>query len=173
MKKEDLDFAFAVIEEALKENMRFTNEQKDLCVRVTIEALAPTERPWFYEVAQMNKIPLWQVLWGQWRRNQENGMAQAPICDPGWEGEITGDYGLEERECPICETVFAPKAVGQIYCSNKCGAEQERRNKPQPEPIPEKLSPADREILDMLKPPVVAEQGEKSVDLGTDTVELE
>jgi len=152
----DLESAFDAIETAIDSGQHLTNKQKDLCIRATLDALAPHERPWFYEVANMLKVPLWQVLWGQWRRCQEYGVAQAPVLDPGWEGEIVKEYGLEERECQTCNKVFKPAVQGQIFCSNFCGVEYERR-----------LRPA-RSV------PLFAEEEPQSdsVDLGTDVVEI-
>jgi hypothetical protein len=125
-----IDAAFAVLEEAVKVGHRFSNDQKDLGLRLSLDSLEPlVERPWFFEVAQMLKIPLWQTLWGQWRRNQENGMAQAPVLDPGWEGELTGEYGMEERGCDECGEVFKPSNPGARFCSNKCGAAVEKRER--------------------------------------------
>ena len=124
-----LNAAFDLIKKKIDEGHRFSNDQKDLGILMSIDSLAPAERPWFFEVSQMLKIPLWQTLWGQWRRCQETGIAQAPILDPGWEGELTGDYGLEERVCGVCNEVFKPGCHGQLFCSNRCGAEDERRKK--------------------------------------------
>ena len=127
---DDLSAAFALIERKIDEGHVFTSEQKDICIKATLDALAPTERPWFFEIAVMNKLPLWATLWGQFRRCQEWSMAQAPICDPGWEGSyssVSEQYRLGEEICPICEKIFQKENSGQLYCSNPCGAEADKR----------------------------------------------
>lgn len=130
--EDELAAAFALIKRKIDEGHSFTSAEKDICIQATLDALAPTERPWFYEIAVINKLPLWATLWGQYRRCNEWGMAQAPICDPGWESSyssVSEQYRLGEEICPICENVFTKGNPGQIFCSNPCGAEAERRTK--------------------------------------------
>lgn len=120
-----LEDAFRVIEAHMKEGGLFTNAQCDLGVELSLRILAPPDREKFREVAQHNGIPLWQALWGQWRRCDDWGLAFTPILDPGW--SPTEVRSLEVRTCPVCEKKFQPKDWGQIYDENTCGAEAERR----------------------------------------------
>ena len=120
--------AFDVLRAAHARGYQFDAAQKDLGILLSIDALAPAERPWFFEICAMLKAPYWQVLWGQFRRCQEWGQANAPLMDPGWDK----DRGLPnevfaDRSCQECKQVFTPKDPGQKYCSNYCGAAEERR----------------------------------------------
>jgi hypothetical protein len=127
---EVIDDAFKVIEAAIKTGHKFNNVQKDLGIRLSVDALAPQERPWFFEIAQsINRIPLWQLLWGCFRRCQEWGTAQAPMLDPGWAHEESMDdqYGMGERPCEECGKVFKPGWQGEMFCSNVCGVAEEKR----------------------------------------------
>jgi hypothetical protein len=129
-KDEAIDDAFKVIEAAINTGHKFSNREKDLGIRLSIDALAPHERPWFFEIAQkINRIPLWQALWGQFRRCQEWGSAQAPMLDPGWANEESMDpnYGLGERPCEECGKVFKPRWQGERFCSNVCGVAEDKR----------------------------------------------
>lgn len=185
---EMLEAAFDLIKRKISEGHRFTNEQKDLGVLVSISALAPAEQPWFHEVGQMLSVPLWQVLWGQWLRCQENGNAQAPILDPGWQDEHDDSYGLQERLCPICNEVFKPDARGQVYDKNECGAEAELRARPLQPIISDERLIEPEPMIDITKIPIPADMQDtmpsqklaslmfppdetQSVDLGTDVVE--
>src|SRR4030095_9203587 len=129
-KDEAIDEAFKVIEAAINTGHKFSNKQKDLGIRLSIDALAPHERPWFFEIAQsINRVPLWQALWGCFRRCQEWGTAQAPMLDPGWAHEASMDdqYGLGERPCEECGKVFKPRWQGERFCSNVCGVAEDKR----------------------------------------------
>jgi hypothetical protein len=173
-----LTTAFDLIEQALKEGYQFNDAQKDLGIRISLDALAPTERPWFFEVAAMLRLPLWQALWGQWRRNQENGMAQAPVLDPSWR-EVAPDaqrYGLEDKTCPVCKQSFTPKQQGQIFCSPACAvsvelAVRKAARESGRAPAPRQTSDANKLTNWFVPPPIVDESD--SVDLGEDRVETE
>lgn|SRR5262245_42882143 len=124
---DELNAAFAVIERKLNEGFQFNNNQKDLGIKLSFDALPDAERGWFVEICIMNRIRFWQCLWGQFRRTREWGMAQAPLLDPGWQEDGSGvAYSLEDRECGFCHQVFKPTDRGQTFCSNECGAKAER-----------------------------------------------
>lgn len=122
-----LDEAFAVIQEHVDKEHIFSFAQMNLGIELSMVAIPPEERVWVREIAEINGIPLWQALWGQYRRCQETGLANAPILDPGWSQDELRP--LEKRTCPICGKVFQPENTGQIYDRNACGAEAERQER--------------------------------------------
>lgn len=164
---EMLNAAFDLIERKIKEGYRFDNRQKDLGIQLSIDALAPAERPWFLEICNMHSIPMWQNLWGQFRRCQEWGTAQIPLLDPGWEKDRIYEYGLEERICSVCGEVFKPKQVGQLYDKNVCGADAERKARPKVAQVAlaQSLTSGENIFVEQL-----IREDSDSVDLGTDEV---
>lgn len=123
-----IEAAFEVLRAAHARGYRWDASQKDFGILLSIDALAPAERPWFFEICAMLKAPYWQVLWGQFRRCQEWGQANAPLMDPGWDKDRGfSEEILKERPCKECKQIFVPKHAGQTYCSNYCGAAEERR----------------------------------------------
>jgi len=127
-----LDDAFAVIREHLDKGHDFTNDQKDLGIKLSLNAIPDSERQWFIEIGDMNGIPTWQVLWGQWRRANDQGTAAAPLCDPDWVPVMK--KGLTEKPCDECGTMFLPTDPAQRFHSNRCGAEAERRARAEVQP---------------------------------------
>lgn len=125
LKRDSVEELFSQMEYLLQEGHEFNDRQRDIGIRLSLSCLPESEREWFLEIArEVNKIPLWMALWGQFRRCLEWGVANAPILDPGW---ISGSsVELTETECPICQVKFLPKVKGQRFCSNLHGALAER-----------------------------------------------
>ena len=116
-----LDQAFTVIESHLKNKGAFTYTQMDMGIKLSLSCIPSPEQQWFKDIAEMNLVPLWMVLWAQYRRCQENGVAASLLLDPGWgEQEVKQ---LEERECDYCHEKFMPTDSGQKFDKNICGAE--------------------------------------------------
>ena len=112
-----LDKAMAVLKEHVERGHVFSFAQMDLGVEISLLVLPPEDQEWFREIAEMSHVPLWQALWAQYRRSNENGLAQALILDPGWtQEEITP---LEIKTCPICHQDFQQTNSGQLYDPNE------------------------------------------------------
>lgn len=118
-----LDDALEIIKEQIAEGRSFQTKAMDVFVEALLFTLPVHERAWVKEIAQSNDIPLWQVLMAQFRRNQENSMAQALLLDPDW--EAWGVRDQSDRECEFCHKVFTPDHRGQRFCSNRCGGQAE------------------------------------------------
>jgi len=119
-----LDRAFAVIREHIDRGHRFSFDQMDTGIEISLPVLPKPEQDLFKEIARHNHVSLWQAIWAQFRRAHENGMSFALILDPGWKsGDI---YSLSPIICEECNKTFTPKRFGERFCSNKCGAEEER-----------------------------------------------
>ena len=67
------------------------------------------------------KIPRWQHLMGVYRLAFDMSLFPQPLLDPGWEEHA--DRVNSMSKCPKCREMFKPGYIGQLYCSNKCGAE--------------------------------------------------
>ena len=120
-----LDRAFTVIREHIARNYRFSSDQMDTGIEISLPVLPPRDQKLFREIGQHNRVSLWQTNWAQFRRNLENGLAFSLLLDPGWRsGDI---YGFPEVVCEVCHKTFIPETLGGRFCSNKCGAEEERQ----------------------------------------------
>lgn len=116
--------AFAVIREHIDRGHRFSFDQMDIGIEISLPVLPKPEQDLFKEIARHNHVSLWQAIWAQFRRAHENGMSFALILDPGWKsGDI---YSLSPIICEECKKTFTPGRFGERFCSNKCGAEEER-----------------------------------------------
>ena len=119
------NIAFGYLTELTRERYKFTNEQMDIGVKLPLQLLPPNDQETITDVARHNGVPLWQAVWAQFRRCNENGFAYALLLDLGWiQEEVTR---LEERECPECHTMFPANNQGQKFCGNICGSAEERR----------------------------------------------
>lgn len=98
---------------------KLTDSHLDALAEILILKFEPQAQSWIKEIAQyvLNR-PLWQVLLGQFIRNHENGMAQSPIFDPGWDVNYAGQ--IENAKCEGCGQEFKPQRYGQRFCSNAC-----------------------------------------------------
>ena len=119
--------ALADIKDAVEKKHAFTHVQMDIGIEMSLMVLAPPDQKLFREVAQQNGIPLWQALWGQFKRCEEWSLAFTPILDPGWTS--TDVRTLGPRICPICGKEFQPKDWGQVFDFDICGSEDERRKR--------------------------------------------
>jgi len=120
-----LDRAFAVIREHIDRGHAFTYDQMDTGIEISLPVLPKPDQELFKELAKTNNVPLWQANWAQFRRSHEQGMAFTLFLDPGWRsGDI---YGLSPEICEECGKTFTPERFKSKLCSNKCGAEVERR----------------------------------------------
>jgi len=119
-----LDRAFTVIREHIARNYRFNSDQMDTGIEISLPVLPARDQKLFREIGQHSHVSLWQTNWAQFRRNHENGLAFSLLLDPGWR---SGDlYGFPEVVCEVCQKTFIPETLGGRFCSNKCGAEEER-----------------------------------------------
>jgi hypothetical protein len=129
---EKADLAFKYLKELMQEKYRFTNEQIDIGVKLPLNLLPPNDQETITDIARHNGVPLWQAVWAQFRRANEQGFAYALLLDPGWLQEEV--MRSEQRECPVCHAVFLPTNQGMKFCSNLCGAAKDReaveRNRP-------------------------------------------
>jgi len=117
--------AFAVIREHIDRGHAFTYSQMDIGIEISLPVLPKPEQALFKEIARTHNVPLWQANWAQFRRSHEQGMAFTLFLDPGWR---SGDlYGLSPEICEECGKTFTPERFKSKLCSNKCGAEVERR----------------------------------------------
>ena len=117
--------AFAVIREHIDRGHTFTYDQMNIGIEVSLPVLPKPEQELFKEIARTNSVPLWQANWAQFRRSHEQGMAFTLFLDPGWRsGEL---YGLSPEICEECGKTFTPERFKSKLCSNKCGAEVERK----------------------------------------------
>ncbi len=120
-----LDRAFAVIREHVDRGHRFSFDQMDIGIEISLPVLPKPEQELFKEIAQHNHVSLWQTIWAQFRRAHENGMSFSLLLDPGWQsGDI---YSLSPEICEECGKTFTPERFKSRFCSNKCGAEEERK----------------------------------------------
>jgi len=120
-----LDRAFAVIREHIDRGHTFTYSQMDIGIEMSLPVLPKPEQALFKEIARTHSVPLWQANWAQFRRSHEQGMAFNLFLDPGWR---SGDlYGLSPEVCEECGKTFTPERFKSKLCSNKCGAEVERK----------------------------------------------
>jgi len=127
-KKEEIGQAFQLINDLIEKGYRFSDEQMDIGIKVSLTRIPEPAKGWFMEICTMIvHRPLWQVLWGQYVRCQENGQAQAPIMDPTWEpgNELAAEFAI----CRYCEVQFTPKNYGQMFCSNQHSALWSRENR--------------------------------------------
>ncbi len=116
--KEEIDQTFALIEEMIEGGYRFSDEQMDIGIKMSLTRLPRQPKAWFLEICTMiAHRPMWQVLWGSFNRVNENGQAQAPILDPTW--ETGNEFAAEWSICRYCNAQFPPKHYGQIFCSNE------------------------------------------------------
>ena len=99
----------------------------DVFINAMMHVLPEGERPWFNEIAEMNGVPKWQVLWSYFRRAQEYGVAPALLLDPNW--EYLGVSHETITVCQECGDDFKPDHDGQRFCSNKCGGRAELKAK--------------------------------------------
>ncbi len=117
--------AFAVIREHIDRGHTFTYSQMDIGIEISLPVLPKPEQELFKEIARTNNVALWQANWAQFRRSHEQGMAFTLFLDPGWR---SGDlYGLSPEICEECGKTFTPERFKSKLCSNKCGAEVERK----------------------------------------------
>ena len=117
--------AFEVIKDHIARKHRFTFEQMDIGIEISLPVLPPPEQDIFREIARHNSASLWQANWAQFRRNHENGLAFALLLDPGWR---SGDvFSLSPVVCEECGKSFTPDRSGVRFCSNVHGAEAERK----------------------------------------------
>ena len=127
-KKEEIRQAFQLIEDMIERGYRFSDEQMDLGIKISLTRIPEPAKGWFLEICTMIvHRPLWQVLWGQYVRCQENGQAQAPLMDPTWEpgNEMAAEFAI----CRYCDRQFHPVKYGQLFCSNAHSALWNRENK--------------------------------------------
>lgn len=117
--------AFLVIAEHLANGGQFSFSQMDLGIELSLSVLPKPDQKWFREIARTHHLPLWQCLWAQWRRNQENGLANALVLDPGWRSGRVME--LTKVQCEWCQVWFQPERWGQKFCSNLHGADAERK----------------------------------------------
>jgi len=122
-KANPLDGAIAAIKAAIADGHRFETKEMDVFIEAMLHVLPPHEREWFREIATMNQVPLWQALWAQYRRANELSMAPSLILDPDWEAYGVRDLGV--LHCELCNEPFDPIAMGQRWCSNRCGGKAE------------------------------------------------
>ena len=105
---------------------KFTNSQIDVAMTMALaQGLPEADHEVLKDVAESNGIPMWQAVLGQFRRCHENGLAFAPILDPGWQPGET--IRIEEELCEICANVFMPKIMGQKFCGHACGVIADQR----------------------------------------------
>ena len=116
--KEKIDQTFRFLEDMIEGGYRFSDEQMDIGIKMSLTRIPRQKKDWFLEICYLiTHRPFWQVLWGSFNRVNENGQAQAPILDPTWEmgNELAADWS----ECRYCGAKFRPKHYGQIFCSNE------------------------------------------------------
>ena len=122
---EEVEVFFGGIRAEIARGRRFTFNQMDTGVELFLPALPKSDRDIFRESAHHNHVPLWQANLAHFRRSHEQGMAFNLFLDPGWR---SGDlYGLSPEVCEECGKTFTPERFKSKLCSNKCGAEVERR----------------------------------------------
>ena len=136
-----LDDAIEVIRDATAAGHRFETKEMDVFVEAMLHVLPPHEREWFREIATMNLVPLWQALWAQYRRANELSMAPSLILDPDWEAYGVRDLGT--LHCELCNEPFEPIAMGQRWCSNRCGGKAEMAAKRAAEAVVEESKHGD------------------------------
>jgi len=116
--KEEISRAFKTIEDMIDGGYRFSDEQMDTGIKMSLTRIPAPKKAWFLEIVTLiTHRPMWQVLWGSFNRVNENGQAQAPILDPTW--EIGDELAAEWSICRYCDAKFKPKHYGQIFCSNE------------------------------------------------------
>lgn len=102
------------------------NERLEAAANLLLEQLTPTYRDLALDFAKtVHKVPVWQFLLGCLMANQQSGMFSAPYFDPAWRD--TTQIVNYKKICPVCNRVFTPKRVGQVYCSNECGSSTLKR----------------------------------------------
>jgi len=119
-----LNRAIAVIKEHIDRDHRFTFEQMDIGIEMSLSALPKNDQKKFREAARSYGVPLWQANWSYYRRADEAGTVFSLLLNPGW---ASGDiYCLSPEVCEQCGKTYTPERFKQRFCSNKCGAEEER-----------------------------------------------
>lgn len=116
-----LEDAVARIEKHIADGGAFTYHQMDVGIKMSVHVLAEVERDWFDEIVRMKELPMWMIVWAQWKRCREQGTNAALILDPSW--RETSLIKLEEKECQFCHKKYMPTDSGALFCSNRCGAE--------------------------------------------------
>ena len=97
----------------------------DVAAEMLLLALPKNDQGLFREAAKSRNVPLWQANLAYFRRCNENGTTFALLLDPGW---ASGDiYALSPEICEQCGKTYNPERFKQRFCSNKCGAEEERK----------------------------------------------
>jgi len=121
---EEIQVFFDGIRVQIDRKYRFSSDQMDTGIEISLPVLPARDQKLFREIGQHSHVSLWQTNWAQFRRNHENGLAFSLLLDPGWR---SGDlYGFPEVVCEVCHKTFIPDTLGGRFCSNKCGAEEER-----------------------------------------------
>lgn len=132
--KEDVNAAEAekaldTLKVLVLEDFSFSDVQLDALADILVARLSKPDREWFNEIAtSVLKHPKWQVLLGQWLRNHENGIAQAPVIDPSW-SRGAGAGELSPVKCEGCGEMFQPTVRGQRFHNNECAAIPEKKRR--------------------------------------------
>lgn len=121
-----LDSALQMIGQHIERGHAFTNGQLDIGAKLLMTKLSREEYAWVLEIAQkIHRRPFWHLWVGWFKFCQENSMAQAPTFDSSWNTQVEADPNMST--CAECHRPFTPQHYGQVFCTNKCGAQADQR----------------------------------------------